>query len=299
MDLHVVVPADYHGTGNTDVVIFDGSTRAGREAFSNFSGILPRTRLIFINPGSDLPFIQGEASSVKADNGPARVIKTDDAHPLLADVSLQGLQVRESTSRYLPLSGHSLVETEKGSLIWLGTEMDTEFLVFEFDAFNPEISAFAVTIPAAPLFVYQCLAWLEVGTAPLQPIVLQEGRTRHAFRTGEQVIIALKNTDTPLHVQKPDKTVIALDNSIFTETDQAGVYTLFADDGRELERFTVNLLDAAESALSHSATMDDEETSVSLETGLQPIAQEMWRFPALLAFGVLLIEWWFYHRDRL
>ena len=295
VELDIVAPADYHGTGSADVVIFDGGTPTGREAFRNFSEVASRTHLIFVNPGSNLPFIQGEPSSSEL----TRVVKTDNAHPLMAGVSLQGLQVRESTYRDLPLWGHSLVETEKGSLIWLGTEADTQFLVFEFDAFNPEISAFAVTIPAGPLFIYQCLAWLEAGTAPLQPIVLQEGRTRHAFRTGEQVIIALKNTDTPFHVQKPDETVVALDNSIFSETDQVGVYTLFAGDGRELERFTVNLLDAVESALPHSTTIESEETSASLEAGLQPIAQEVWRFPALLAFGVLLCEWWFYHRDGL
>ena len=111
------------GTGNANLVIFDGSTPTGREAFSGSafygkSEIGSRTRLIFINPGSNLPFMQGET----IDSGPTRVIKADAAHPLLADVSLQGLQVRESTYRNLPLFGHSLVETEKGSLIWLGTE---------------------------------------------------------------------------------------------------------------------------------------------------------------------------------
>ena len=296
VELDMVAPEDYNGTGNADIAIFDGGTSAGRQAFGNYAEVDSRTHLIFINPNGNLPFVQGEPSSGEL----TRIVKTDDAHPLMAGVSLQGLQVRESTYRNLPLWGHSLVETEKGSLIWLGNpEASIQFLVFEFDAFNPEVSAFAVTIPAGPLFVYQCLAWLEAGTAPLQPIVLQEGRTRHAFRTGEEVIIALKNRDTLLHVQKPDETVVTLDNSAFTQTDQVGVYTLFADDGRELERFTVNLLDAEESVLSHSAAIDEEKTVASLETGIQPIAQEVWRFPALLAFGVLLIEWWFYHRDRL
>ena len=297
VDLDRVAPADYHGTGNADLVIFDGSTPTGREAFSGSafygkSEIGSRTRLIFINPGSNLPFMQGEA----IDSGPTRIIKADAAHPLLADVSLQGLQVRESTYRDLPLFGHPLVETEKGSLIWLGTEADSQFLVFEFDAFNPEISALPVTVPAGPLFVYRCLAWFEAGVAPLQPVVFREGRTRHAFRTGESVVV-LRSVDTPLHVQKPDETMVTLDDSIFTETDQVGVYTLFADDDRELERFTVNLLDAAESALSHSTTVEDAETPAALETGLQPIAQEIWRFPALLAFAVLFVEWWFYHRS--
>ena len=291
VELNIVVPTDYNGTGDADIAIFDGSTPAVREVISSFSDIVSGTQLIFINPGSNLSFIQGEVSI----SGLTRVIKTDEAYPLMADVSLQGLQVSESTYRDLPLWGHSLVETENGALIWIGTEADTQFLVFEFDAFNPEISAFPVTIPSGPLFVYRCLAWLEVGTAPLQPVEFQEGRTRHAFQTGEQVVIALRSSDTPFHVEKPDGTRIELDNSIFTETDQTGVYTLFADDGRELERFTVNLFDAAESALSHSTTME-EDTSAPLQTDLQPMAQEMWRFPAVLALLLLFVEWWFYHR---
>ncbi|MDE0011909.1 MAG: BatA domain-containing protein [Candidatus Poribacteria bacterium] len=299
--LEIVAPTDYHGTGDADIAIFDGGTFTGREAFGNFSEIDTKTHLILVNPDDNLPFMQGEASSIETSNGPARVVKTDDAHPLMAGISLQGLQVRESTYRNLPLWGHSLVETEKGSLIWLGAEAGTRFLVFEFDAFNPEISSFAMTIPGGPLFIYQCLAWLEAGTATLQPIVLQEERTRHAFRAGEQVVIAVKNTDTPLHVQKPDGTVVALNSSIFTGTDQIGVYTLFASDGRELERFTVNLLDAVESALLYSADIPVNRDGVTppLLGGLQPIAQEVWRFPALFAFGVLLLEWWFYHRERL
>ena len=291
VELNIVVPTDYNGTGDADIAIFDGSTPAVREVISSFSDIVSGTQLIFINPGSNLSFIQGEVSI----SGLTRVIKTDEAYPLMADVSLQGLQVSESTYRDLPLWGHSLVETENGALIWIGTEADTQFLVFEFDAFNPEISAFPVTIPSGPLFVYRCLAWLEAGTTPLQPVVFQESRTRHAFQTGEQVVIALRSSDTPFHVEKPDETRIELDNSIFSETDLTGVYTLFADDGRELERFTVNLFDAGESALPHSTTME-EDTSAPLQTDLQPMAQEMWRFPAVLALLLLFVEWWFYHR---
>lgn len=326
VDLDVVPPTDYHGTGDADIAVFEGSTPAGREALGNLSEIPPRTGMIFINPGSDLPFISASGKAEKPNtpelvrinpkplrnegeqrpdlivkkSGTTRVIRTDAAHPLMADVSLQGLQVRESMYRALPIWGHALVETEKGSLIWFGTEAGTQWLVFEFDAFNPEISTFAVSIPG-PLFVYQCLAWFEAGAAPLQPFGSQAGRTRHAFGTGEEVIIALENRDMPFRVQKPDETMVTLNNAVFTETDLVGVYKLFADDGRELERFTVNLLDTATSTLSHATTIEreTEDVSASLETDLQPMAQEMWRFPALLALIVLLVEWWFYHRERL
>ena len=37
VELGIVDPADYHGTGSADVAIFDGGTLAGREAFGSFS----------------------------------------------------------------------------------------------------------------------------------------------------------------------------------------------------------------------------------------------------------------------
>ena len=298
VQLHRVAPADYYGTGDAHIAIFDGGTPAGREAFGGLTEVASGTHLIFINPGSNLPFIPEDIRVLEEVTAPMRVIKTDKTHPLMIGMSLQELQVIKSTSRKLPLSGHSLVETEKGSLIWLGQESSSQFLVFEFDAFNPDISPFALTFPDGPLFFYHCLEWFEARSAPLQPLVFQDGQTQHAFRAGEHVRIAPIGEGVTLHVQKPnDKTVKVMD-SIFTETDQVGVYTLFADD-RQLERFTVNLIDPKESVLSHSGTAPAAEVPTAIESGLQPMTQEVWRIPALLACVVLLLEWWFYHRGGL
>ncbi|MDE0467955.1 MAG: BatA and WFA domain-containing protein [Candidatus Poribacteria bacterium] len=296
--LDLVDPVDYHGTVDADLIIFDGSTPAGRDALGDFSEVDSETHLIFIAPGSNLPLILDDVSAVEMVSTPTRVIKEDEGHPLMVGVSLQGVLVKESWHRELPLWGDALVETEKGALIWTGQKSDNQRLVFEFDAFNPKISDFALTIPAAPQFVYQCLAWFEAGTAPLQPLLFQEGKTRHAFRTGEQVKVGLTREGRTLHVQKPDKTMVELDNPIFTQTDQIGVYTLLADN-IELERFTVNLLNAKESALPHSLGSTIPEDSTDTEAGLQPIAQEIWRWFAFTACLFLLVEWWFYHRNSL
>ena len=298
VQLHRGAPADYHGTGDAHIAIFEGGTPAGREAFGSFSEVASGTHLIFINPGSNLPFIPEDARAVDEVTAPMRVIKTDKTHPLMVGVSIQGLQVLESMYRKLPFSGHSLVETENGSLIWFGQESSSQFLVFEFDAFNPDISPFALTIPDGPLFFYHCLEWFEARSAPLQSFEFQDGQTRHAFRTGEQIRIAPIGDGATLHVQKPDNKTVKVVDSIFTETDQVGVYTLFADD-RQLERFTVNLMDPKESALSHAGTAPAAEVPTVIESGLQPMTQEVWRIPALLACVVLLLEWWFYHRDGL
>ena len=299
--LYVVDPADYHGTGDADVAIFDGGTLAGREAIGppilyEASEVASGTALVFIAPGDTLPFIEEDAPIVETERTSVRVIKEDGNHPLMENVSLQGLQVSESMHRVLPLWGQSLVETEKGVLIWIGSRSDTRLLVFEFDAFNPEISDFALTIPEVPQFIYQCLAWFEAGTAPLQPLASQGSGTRHAFRTGEQVRVGVTRKGRALHVQKPDGTTVGLDHPIFTETDQIGGYTLFGNDV-QLERFTVNLLNTTESALSHSPTATVAEPSMEVEGGLQPMVQEIWRWFALAALLLLLLEWWFYHRS--
>ena len=116
--LDTVVPSDYHGTGDADIAIFEG-----RETSANPSEVAPGTHLIFINPGSNLPFISEDAQIIEEITSPVNVIKENGRHPLMAGVSLQGLQVRESTQRQLPLWGHALVETEKGPLIWLGRDI--------------------------------------------------------------------------------------------------------------------------------------------------------------------------------
>ena len=299
VQLDQVAPADYHGTGDAHIAIFDGGTRPGREAFSGFSEVASGTHLIFINPGSNLPFGPEEARGVEEVAAPLHVIKTDKTHRLMAGVLIQGLQVLESTYRKLPLSGRSLIETEKGALIWLGQESSSQYLVFEFDPFNLDISSFALTVPDAQLFFYHCLEWFAARSTPLQSFAFQEGQTRHLFRAGEHVRIApIGDEAIALRVQKPDNKTVKVVDSIFTETDQVGVYRLFADD-RQLERFTVNLMDPKESALPHPRTAATAAVPTAIESGLELRTQEVWRIPALLACVVLLLEWWFYHRDRL
>ena len=295
--LHRVVPADYLGTGDADIAIFDGGTRFGREALARAVDAAPGTHLIFINPGDNLPFIGEAEGDAKEVVTPVRIIKTAETHPLMTNVSLQKVRrVLKSMSRTLPLSGRSLVETEAGTLIWIAQAAGRQFLVFEFDAFNLEVSNFAMTIPDAPLFVYQSLARFESGTATLQPLVFADGQTRHAFKSGESIRLTSIAEGAALHIEKPDKKMVKVTDSVFTGTDQVGAYTLYADESL-IERFTVNLLNADTSALSHSAAAAVPDTPASIENGFQPMTQEVWRIPALIACMLLLLEWWFYHRE--
>lgn len=276
VEVRQVATDAYHG-GDATVTIFDRGSPEN----------VPMGNVIYLNP---------LGAAVETDTAAVRVISEDKTHPLMRGVSLIGLHVSEAAHRELPIWGRSLVETEKGSLIWVGTEGDRRMLVFEFDAFTPEISAFALTIPAAPLFIYQSLAWFESSAAPIQPLAGTYGNpsSRHAFRTGERLRIALPSS-ARVQVQKPDNTRIAVDNGIFTETALTGIYTVLVED-TPVERFTVNLLDAAESALSASSSAPTETEQITSDAPMQPVTQEVWRWPAVLAFALLLLEWGFYHR---
>ena len=276
VEVRQVATDAYHG-GDATVTIF------ARFSPEN----VPMGNVIYLNP---------LGAAVETDTAAVRVISEDKTHPLMRGVSLIGLHVSEAAHRELPIWGRSLVETEKGSLIWVGTEGDRRMLVFEFDAFTPEISAFALTIPAAPLFIYQSLAWFESRAAPIQPLAGTYGNpsSRHAFRTGERLRIALPSS-ARVQVQKPDNTRIAVDNGIFTETALTGIYTVLVED-TPVERFTVNLLDAAESALSASSSAPTETEQITSDAPMQPVTQEVWRWPAVFAFALLLLEWGFYHR---
>ena len=102
--------------------------------------------------------------------------------------------------------------------LWLGTEADRQFLVFEFDAFNPEISLFPFTIPDVPLLMYQCLTWLESNVVPIKPITTQTNSTMHTFRTSDHVKIDLQTQEeSAIQVQKPDGRTIELKEHVFTE----------------------------------------------------------------------------------
>ena len=281
---------EYHGIGDVDVVIFD----KGPLTEQSLLDLHGTQSAIFINWQGALPFMTD--SPIEVIRTPVRVIKENRTHPIMQDVSLMDMQIKESIHRKLPIWGDSLLETEKGSLIWLGEYTGEHYLVFEFDVFNPEYSAFTTTIPSGPLLIYQCLAWLESRTFPIRSIAVQADNAGQTFRAGEHLTVQLSTEETSIfQVKKPDGTMVELDSSVFIGTDQIGVYAVFAGDVL-FERFTANLLDTTESDLSLSKTEPNIPEQASEKESLQPITREIWHWLVLFAVGLLLFEWWCYHR---
>jgi hypothetical protein len=291
-------PEDYHGLADRDMVIFNQFVPSP----------LPDGNAIFLNPVAGLSFMP-----VQKSEQPLSVISQNQTHPAMRSVSLIGLEVKESLMCELPIWGIPLAQTARAPLIWLGTQAEpSEFphedstrkvIVFAFDPFDLRISRFALfdrSVASALILMAQCLEWLETATALIQPDVV---------KAGEPVKIRLDHPDEveELAVQLPDGTSIDLEigtsSVFFTETHQVGVYSLFINGG-QWGKFAVNLLDAQESDISPQGLSEDVEEVEDADTAcrmghgeLQAVNQELWGYSANFALLLLVVEWWFYHRN--
>ena len=167
---------EFHSTEDADLIIIDGTIPSEQEVMNT----LDRENYILINTREDLAFV--EDSAVEIVTTPVTVIRENTLHPTMQDVSLIGMQVSESVDRTLPIWGESLVETEKGSLIWVGTNAGRQYLFFEFDAFNPVYSRFPFIIPDAPIFIYQCLEWFESNVVPIKSLTYQNFKFNYILK---------------------------------------------------------------------------------------------------------------------
>ena len=291
--LQAITADELQGSGDADITIIDGDMLLTIGTTRQWMNTIDTQGIVYINWQQELP---DEEDTLEIIDTPVSVIGVNRTHPIMQEVLLEGLHLKRSLRRDMPHWGESLVETEQGALIWIGTTLGRQYLVFEFDAFNPEVSEFPFTIPGVPIFIYQCLSWFESGSAPIRTVDRLQNIAAHSFKTGDRLIIDIPvEEDSVIEVQKPDGERIKLENSVFTETDRIGIYAVFVDDAL-YERFSVNLLDEDESALkTYDLARDTNELLID-KTFLQPLVHEVWQWVALFGVCLLLCEWWLYHR---
>ena len=289
VELQTISEEEFHGAINTDLIIFHGNLSIQDHLLQ---GMVTRN-IIFINSESLLSIKeQVDYESVRT---PVMITSENKTHPIMQDISIKGLTVKESIKRELPLWGESLFESDQADMVWVGVKEDSRYVVFEFDAFNTDVSSFALNIPDGPLMFYRCLEWLESNSRSIKSIPYRKGLD-DSFRTGEPIKIAYPIAqNSVLYLEKPDGSSVALSDTIFRQTDQVGIYTIFAEE-IQLGRFAVNLLDATESSVKHPKIEDWLQENISPEQ-MQPIQKEIWQWTALFAVCLLLFEWFIYHRS--
>ncbi len=281
VQLQYVTPRQYLSSLSNDIIIF----------YNTVPHEIPDGNVIFINPTSGLPFMP-----VTTETGPIAVISVNEIHPVMRFVDdLVNLQVQTALSYELPDWGTPLVETTGPPLIWLGEQSNHKGIVFCFDAFDRNISDFALRYEC-PILMANCLSWLGPAFRAIVP---------DNVKAGMPVTINLSHPEEVenIIIKKPNGDVFTFDVSqhlsghgsmVFTDTVITGVYSVFADD-ELIGKFAVNLLDERESDIMPRKPENHDEKKTSATT-VTITYKELWRWFVLIGLLLLSMEWWVYHR---
>jgi hypothetical protein len=276
----VLAPGAYQGQPGYDVVVFDSFN--------------PAT----VGPGNYLYFnAAGPTSPVELEQRVQETTVTDwnRSHPVMRYVNLQQLDLRTAWKARVRPWGQELATHSEGPLIAVGERQEMtvgdQRLTFRSLCVGfPLLESDFWQRVSFPIFVSNALQWL--ATRPAEA----EGQR---LRTGETATIGLPEGVRSVTVTDPKGRRRALEAEgpalLDRDTEDAGIYRVEGARGFRA-RFAANLLSREES---------DTHPRDKLQFGRRPVEaagpsritpQESWRWLALLALGILALEWYGYHR---
>jgi hypothetical protein len=218
--------------------------------------------------------------------GPA-IVDWRSAHPILRYVSFDNVPIAESFTVKAPSWAVSLVDASQASLILAGELSRQRIIWVGFDTLQslwPYRFSF-------PMFVQNAVDWLNPANARSEQLLVKPG---DAFR------LALARSEKEALVTLPNGTTrtIPIDPNanefVFAETAKQGTYHLRI--GTNDTYFCSALLDAEETKITPRDELQIGKYTKVAATATQRTNMELWRTIACCGLGVLLFEWWFYHR---
>lgn len=217
------------------------------------------------------------------------VVDWKATHPLLRFVGFDAVQVAQALEMPTPSWAVSLVDTSRSSLVWAGEVDGQRTIWIGFDLLQ---STWPLRV-GFPIFVANAIDWLDPDRVRSNA---EAGRTADPIRW----VWSGSGSVPPASVVAPDGAVQELTASegtrefVFAETARQGVYRV--EQGTNQWSFAVNLLDARETDLTPKESLDRGRRAAVAATQVQPASLESWRWFALAGFGILLLEWWWFHR---
>jgi hypothetical protein len=235
--------------------------------------------LLIINPITSTLF---EVGGVFTNTALRSVAQTD---PLARYLDWREVNVREARQVVAPPWARVLVQAEGGPLVFAGEVGGRRVAVITFRLQDSDLPLKL----DFPVLMSNLLEYL----APAQPFSAPDG-----LRPGETLLIRAGGRED-VAVIDPGGTVYAAQATeagvVFADTHRLGVYTVGGQD-RELGRFAVNLFVATESRIAPRPTLTIGATQITAGDANEVGQLEIWPWLALLAFIVLVIEWYVYQR---
>jgi hypothetical protein len=216
------------------------------------------------------------------------IVDTRPTHPVLRYVSFDKVFITTNVVVKTPSWGLSLVDSAQSPLIVAGDLGRQRILWIGFDLLDSDWPLQHISFP---IFIANAVDWLNPATIRNSQLLVHAG---NPFR------LTLPQPVDSAQITLPDGTVKNLEiqtganEVVFGDTIRQGKYRLKA--GTNETVFCVALLDEAESNIKPRDEIQLGNYTRVTATTLHRANMELWRVVAAVALGVLLFEWWYYHR---
>jgi hypothetical protein len=257
--------------GDADVVVLDGVV----------PGEWPRANVLAFQV-ADTNWFSG-VTTVEA----PPVVDWRSAHPLLRFVSLDNVQVARALAVTAPDWAVRLVDAPQTPLVLAGELGRQRAVWVGFDVLE---STWPLRV-SFPIFIANAVDWLN-------PASIRSAQ--QLVRAGEPFRLTLEASGSQGELELPDgsRQAVNLDPAaaewVYGDTIRQGTYTLRV--GTNATPFVVNLLDSSETDTRPREELDFGRFGSVAPTTTRRASLELWRWVVAAALGVLLFEWWFYHR---
>lgn len=290
IDLAVINTSDQVSLPSAELTIFD--------AFIPLTATLPTGNLFFIAPprSTDYFTISGSISQPIP-------LPTGQEESLLNHITLDGINILDAALIDLPDWARPVIVTQiadqsrTAPLLFVGETDNRKVAVLTFDLRHSDLPLQI----AFPLLLANLTQWLAPGAS---------GEIPNQVSPGEPLVINLPALNSggegisEVTVTLPDGTKTRLEfNSgqvIFAATQQLGLYTIDIQQATSIP-FAVNLFSPEESTINPADNLPITgiQSSSSQPTEEMRARREWWRFLALIALIILMIEWLVYQRPAL
>lgn len=226
------------------------------------------------------------------------VVDWDRGHPVNRFLVFLDLFIEKSIVFSPSKEYRSLVDSDAGSLIgvrrfYRSGHPSVPAVLVGFDVMETN---WPVRHHSFPIFFSNAISWLGSGV---------EGRRGACTRAGEPLIYDPSEIESEVDVasirfRSPSGQLLipSLERSgslILGAAEEAGVYEVVAG-GEVLERLPVALLNASESRLEPSKSVDFGDYQVEVQAAVGTVGKDLWKWFALAALAFLLLEWHVYNR---
>ncbi|MBN1956375.1 MAG: BatA and WFA domain-containing protein [Anaerolineae bacterium] len=254
-----------------DLVVCDGPITA----------TLPPGNLWAIGPSAD-------ATGFFTDTVLSRVASD---HPLMRYVDLGAVHVLRAWAVEPPPGARVLAEAAGGPLLLVAERPEGRWAALTFSLHESDLPLQV----AFPILVSNLTNWLLPQGGVVETTALHPGQPIAMQPDPEATRILVTAPDGAAHVL-----AVGEAPPLFAATDLPGVYHVAqfgaGDELLRSDRFAVNLFDAAESDIAPQETIWIGQAAVGAAVEAEQGQREFWPWLAVIALGVMGVEWWAYYR---